>query len=68
VFSGANAFVAVPKWYENNTVLTISSVGGLLFTVYFFGFAMLLVYYKIMKPRSDARRAARAGLKLGTNE
>jgi hypothetical protein len=51
---------AGPKWYENNTVLTVSSVGGLLVLVYFFGFIMLLLYYKVIKPKADERRAVRA--------
>jgi hypothetical protein len=45
------------KWYENNTVLTISSIGGLAIICYTIGIVALVIYYKVIVPRQRAALA-----------
>ena len=47
---------AVLKWYENNTVLTVTSVGGLLLVIYTAGILWLVIYYRVVKPKAAQKK------------
>jgi hypothetical protein len=46
----------VPKWYENNTVLTVTTVGGLMLVIYTVGILWLVIYYRVVKPKAERRK------------
>lgn len=48
-----------PVWYANNTVLTCTSIGGLLFLVYAVGFSVLFLWYRVIRVWLHAPRKRR---------